>query len=251
MDWSDSGIVVGLRKHGEHSIIAEVMTRHHGRHLGLVRSGRSRRMQAVLQPGNEVEAVWRARLEEQLGTFVIEATTMHAAAAFADARCLYGIGFLCALLRLFAERDPHPAVFETATLVLRHVDDGDLAPALLARLELAVLGELGFGLDLTRCAASGASTDLAYVSPKSGRAVSRIAGEPWKEKLLPLPDFLKDGVRDSPPTPLDVSDAFKTTGYFLGRDVLAPRGLEPIESRRAFLTLLEKTLAMGAKTSES
>jgi DNA repair protein RecO (recombination protein O) len=196
----------------------------------------------VLQPGNEVEAVWRARLEEQLGAFTIEPTATHAAAALIDARCLHAIGFLCGLLRLFAEREPHPAVFASASLVLRHIDDADLAPPLLARLELAVLGELGFGLDLEQCAATGVATDLVFVSPKSGRAVSRAAGEPWKEKLLPLPEFLKQAERAHPPGRDEVCAAFRTTGYFLERDVLSPRGLRPLESRRAYLTLLEKAV---------
>lgn len=239
MEWRDNGIVIGLRRHGEHSVILDLMTRSHGRHSGLARSGRSRRMHAVLQPGNEVEATWRARLNEQLGTYSIEPTKLNAASALLDARCLHGINFLCGLLRLFAERDPHPAVFETAVLVLQHIDDHGVAPALLARLELAILAELGFGLDLTRCAATGSLDDLAYVSPKSRRAVSRTAGEPWKDRLLPLPEFMKDGARDRAPSAADVAHAFKTTGFFLGRDILMPRGAEPLDSRRAYVAFLE------------
>ena len=237
MEWRDAGIILGLRRHGETSVIAEVMTREHGRHLGLVRGGRARRMQPILQPGNEVEAVWRARLEEQLGLFSIEAGELHAATALSDPYALHGANLLCALLRLFAERDPHSALFESALIVLRQMGDPDIGPALMVRFELAVLRELGFGLDLTRCAVTGLAQELAYVSPKSGRAVSRPAGELWKDRLLVLPNFLQEGWRESQPNAKEIAAAFKLTGHFLLRNVLEPRGLAPIDARRAYLAL--------------
>jgi DNA repair protein RecO (recombination protein O) len=241
MEWRDAAIIIGLRRHGESSVIAELMTREHGRHLGLVRGGRSRRMQPILQPGNQVDAVWRARLEEQLGFYAIESVKPHASSALvdADALSLQGINLICALLRLFAERDPHPNLFDASLLVLHHVADREIGPPLMARLELAVLGELGFGLDLARCAATGGETDLAYVSPKSGRAVSRTAGEPWKDKLFVIPAFLQPGGRDCQPRAAEVCAAFRMTGHFLIRDVLSPRGIGSIEARRAYVSLLE------------
>ena len=131
-------------------------------------------------------------------------------------------------------------MFETAELIAGHIDDVRIGPALMVRLELAVLSELGFGLDLTCCAATGSTQDLIYVSPKSGRAVSREAGAPWADRLLPLPGFLAGRVDGEGATPADVAAGFALTGYFLDRDVYAPRGLLPPAARQAFLTELQK-----------
>lgn len=240
MEWRDAGIILGLRRLGETSVIVELMTREHGRAMGLVRGGRSRRLQPMLQPGNEVEAVWRARLEEQLGQFSLEGTDLRAAALLVNAQALHGVNLLSSLLRLLPERDPHPALFETAALVLRHIDDGQIGPSLMVRLELAILAELGFGLDLARCAATGAFEDLAWVSPKSGRAVSRAAGEPWRDRLLALPDFLKRSACDVHPSGLEIETAFRLTGHFLQRDVLSPRGLAAPDARRAYIATISR-----------
>jgi DNA repair protein RecO (recombination protein O) len=240
MEWRDAGIILGLRRLGETSVIVELMTREHGRAMGLVRGGRSRRLQPVLQPGNEVEAVWRARLDEQLGQFSLEGTDLRAAALLANAQALHGVNLLSALLRLLPERDPHPALFETAGLVLRHIDDGQIGPSLMVRLELAILSELGFGLDLERCAATGTPDDLTWVSPKSGRAVSRAAGEPWRDRLLALPDFLKRSACEIHPSGLEIETAFRLTGHFLQRDVLAPRGLAAPDARRAYIATIAR-----------
>lgn len=240
MEWRDAGIILGLRRLGETSVIVELMTREHGRAMGLVRGGRSRRLQPMLQPGNEVEAVWRARLEEQLGQFSLEGTDLRAAALLVNAQALHGVNLLSSLLRLLPEREPHPALFETAALVLRHIDDGQIGPSLMARLELAILAELGFGLDLARCAATGAFEDLAWVSPKSGRAVSRAAGEPWRDRLLALPDFLKRSACDVHPSGLEIETAFRLTGHFLQRDVLSPRGLAAPDARRAYIATISR-----------
>lgn len=240
MEWRDAGIILGLRRLGETSVIVELMTREHGRAMGLVRGGRSRRLQPMLQPGNEVEAVWRARLEEQLGQFSLEGTDLRAAALLVNAQALHGVNLLSSLLRLLPEREPHPALFETAALVLRHIDDGQIGPSLMARLELAILAELGFGLDLARCAATGTFEDLAWVSPKSGRAVSRAAGEPWRDRLLALPDFLKRSACDVHPSGLEIETAFRLTGHFLQRDVLSPRGLAAPDARRAYIATISR-----------
>ncbi|HUZ67644.1 MAG TPA: DNA repair protein RecO [Beijerinckiaceae bacterium] len=241
MEWRDAGIILGLRRLGETSVIAELMTREHGRAMGLVRGGRSRRLQPMLQPGNEVEAVWRARLEEQLGHFVLEGTDLRAAALLANTQALHGVNLLGALLRLLPERDPHPALYETSVLVLRHLDDSDMGPALMARLELAILAELGFGLDLACCAATGSRYDLAWVSPKSGRAISRAAGEPWSHRLLALPDFLRRSACDIQPSAVEIETAFRLTGHFLERDVLSPRGLSAPDARRAYIATIART----------
>jgi DNA repair protein RecO (recombination protein O) len=233
MEWADRGLILGLKKHGESSVILELMTRAHGRHLGVVRGGRSKTMQPVLQAGNEVEAVWRARLEEHLGLYAVEAAVLRTDALISSAQALHGVNLLGALLRLLPERDPHSALFERAQVLLAHLG-GPLAPALFVHFELALLAELGFGLDLDQCAATGSRQDLIYVSPKSARAVCRAAGAPWAAKLLPLPAF----VREAPGTPAsreDICGGFRLTEFFLNRDVFAPRGVKPPDSRGAFI----------------
>ena len=233
MEWHDEGLILGLRKHGETSVILEAMTPAHGRHLGLVRGGRSKRWQPLLQPGNSVELVWRARLDEHLGLYAVEVTKPRAAHLMASALALHGLNHLGALLRLLAERDPHPALYETALLIADHLDDARITPATLVRFELAVLGELGFGLDLSSCAASGAREDLIYVSPKSGRAVSRTSGAPYHDRLLSLPDFLQDA--EAFASASQIIEGFRLTGYFLERDVFSPRGLAMPQARHAYL----------------
>jgi DNA repair protein RecO (recombination protein O) len=242
MEWTDEAIVLGMRRHGEANAILEVMTRTHGRHLGLVRGGAGSRLRPVLQPGNGVRATWRARLDEHLGHFVIEGTRSRAGAFMAAAHAAYGITHLAALCRLLPERDPHEAVHEALEAVLDHLDDRALAAALVARFELAMLGELGFGLDLDQCAVTGAIADLIYVSPKSGRAVSRIAGEPWQHRLLRLPAFLRE---EGEPALGDVAAAFALTGFFLLRHVLEPRGAALPEARERFIAavLRERPIA--------
>jgi len=240
MEWRDEGIVIGVRRHGESSAIVEAMTRAHGRHLGLVRGGRSSRMQSALQPGNTLGLVWRARLDEHLGVYAVEPLALRAGRLIASGLALAGVGYLGALMRLLPERDPHQSLFEALALIADHLDDATIAPALIARLEAQVLAECGFSLDLERCAATGAREDLIYVSPKSGRAVSAAAGERWKERLLPLPAFLRPGAPAPAPGAAEVADAFRLTGFFLTRDLFAPRGLPLPDSRRAFLAALAK-----------
>ena len=238
MQWSDEGIIIGTRRHGETSLIVELMTPAHGRHLGLVRGGRSRRQQPILQPGNSVAAIWRARLDEHLGTYTVEPTHQRAARLIESAAGLYGIQMLGGLLRLLPERDPHPRLYEGLAAILDWFGEPLMAGALLARFELGLLDDLGFGLDLERCAATGTNDDLAYVSPKSGRAVSRSAGEPYGDRLLKLPRFLLDPASAAPAEPQELAQAFALTGYFLARHVFEPRGIEPPEARERFIALV-------------
>lgn len=230
MEWSDIGIVLGARRLGETNAVAELMTREHGRHLGLVRGGAGSRRKPVLQAGNLVCATWRARLDEHLGYYVVEALDLRTAALLGSAHALYGVHHLAALCRLLPERDPHRPLFDSLDATLAGLGDQGPTGAAVARFELQLLAELGFGLDLAACAATGAADDLAYVSPKSGRAVSRSAGAPWRDKLLSLPAFLCDGAAD--PSAAELSDAFALTGYFLARHLFEPRG-EPLPPARA------------------
>ncbi|MEO8669414.1 MAG: DNA repair protein RecO [Bauldia sp.] len=238
MEWIDEGVVIGTRRHGETSLIVELMTPTRGRHLGLVRGGRSRRMQPVLQPGNSVHATWRARLDEHLGNYTIEATTSRAARLMAGPAGVYGIQTVAALLRLLPERDPHRQLYDGLVAILDWLDDPLIAGAVIVRFELKLLDELGFGLDLERCAATGTNDDLAYVSPKTGRAVSRASGEPYRDRLLRLPAFLAAPEVGAPPDARDLADAFRLTGYFLERHVYEPRGLKAPDARAGLLRIV-------------
>jgi DNA repair protein RecO (recombination protein O) len=246
MEWRDEGLVIGVRRHGEQSVIVEAMTRAHGRHLGLARGGRSSRLNAALQPGNTLGFVWRARLDEHLGAYSVEPLALRAGRLMGSALALAGIHYLGALARLLPERDPHEAVYETLTLIAERLDDPAVAAPLVVRFEAMMLSECGFRLDLGRCAATGALEELAFVSPKSGRAVSAGAGGPWRDRLLPLPAFLREGARlETRPTAADVADGFRMTGFFLARDLFASRGDPLPDARRAFLTAVMRAKGTG------
>ena len=235
MEWSGEAIILGTRKHGETSVILEVMTHERGRHMGLVRGGRSRKRQPMLQPGNEVSLHWRARLSDHLGHFTVEPVTLRAASLMESAVGVHGVQHLASLLRLLPERDPHPTLYGALQVVLDHMETPELAAALMARFELELLNELGFGLDLTQCAATGVTRDLIWVSPKSGRAVSREAGAPYAGKLLPLPAFLthRQGANEPPSADTRaLQDAFRLTGFFLNRHIYEPRGMKAAHDRQ-------------------
>jgi DNA repair protein RecO (recombination protein O) len=244
MEWTDDGIVIGVRRHGETSAIAELLTREHGRHLGLVRGGASSRMRPLLQPGNSVRAVWRARLDEHLGTYAIEGTRLRAATLLASSYAVYGVTHLAALARLLPERDPHEDIYEMLDRTLDDFDDAGGAAVHTVRFELAMLSELGFGLDLENCAATGETTDLVYVSPKSGGAISRTAGEPWRDRLLRLPPFLRESEEGTNHcSDQDLQDGFQLTGMFLLRHVLEPRGQGHSDAREGFIKAVIRTRA--------
>lgn len=234
MDWTDDGIVLGTRRHGESSAIVEVMTREHGRHLGLVRGGSASRLRPLLQPGNMLRIVWRARLDEHLGNYTVDAINLRAGGLMIAAHAIYALTHLATLVRLLPERDPHENVFDALDDILGHLDAPAVAAALIVRFELDMLSELGFGLDLGSCAATGVTGDLVYVSPKSGRAVSREAGAAWHDKLLQLPAFLGGTPKESPST-AELADGFALTGHFLARHALEPRGQVLADARAHFI----------------
>lgn len=240
MQWTDEGIVLGARRLGEGNAILELMTREHGRHLGLVRGGSGSRLKPILQPGNSVTATWRARLDGHLGNYVVEALNLRAAGFFSSPHAIYGVGHLAALMRLLPERDPHLSLYESLDTIFSQLDDAARVAPMVVQFELQLLSEIGFGLDLERCVATGGSGDLVFVSPKSGRAVSRLAGEPWADKMLRLPAFLRD--RELVPTGPDLTDGFALTGYFLTRYVLEPRGLALGDERAHFIAALNRAL---------
>jgi DNA repair protein RecO (recombination protein O) len=244
MQWSDEGFVLGIRRHGEANAILELMTRSHGRHLGLVRGGAGSRMRPVLQPGNSVRANWHARLDEHLGNYTIEPMSLRAGHFFSDAHAVFAITHLAALARLLPERDPHESVFDALHAIVGHLSDAQACAALIVRFEILMLSELGFGLDLQSCAATGSDRELVYVSPKSGRAVSREAGEPWQDRLLALPAYVTDGSRNA--SARDIADGFGMTGFFLARHVLEPRGLTLPDARAHFIQAVCRTLPGAA-----
>jgi len=236
MNWAEQGFVISARPHGETSAVLELFTRKHGRFMGLVRGGRGRRIRPVLQTGNLLEAQWRARLAEHLGTFSVEAIEMNAARLIDDPFRLAGLTSLASLTQLVPEREPHERLFDAFEIVLGALQESDHWPALLVRWELGLLEELGFGLDLATCAATGASDDLIYVSPKTGRAVSASAGAPYHDKLLALPGF---AIGQGEASPDDVVAGFALTGYFLDRHIFSARGLQPPESRARLIAKLK------------
>ncbi len=245
MQWSDEGVILSVKPHGETAAVAEIFTRAHGRHLGLVHGGRSRRLRPVLQTGNHVDAVWKARLAEHLGNVSVELRKGYAAQAMDDPLALAGLSSLCALAHLLPERDPHPNLFEVTLFVLGFIDEPDVLPALVVRWELALLDELGFGIDLSSCAATGTCENLVYVSPKSGRAVSAAAGAPYKDRMLALPAFLAKG-REGHATDADVVAGLELTGHFLTTRVLALREETMPQARQRFAELVGRRAAAGA-----
>jgi DNA repair protein RecO (recombination protein O) len=228
MEWSDDAIVLSVRAHGESSAILEALTRQHGRHAGLVRGGTSRKSKAALQPGNSVHILWRARLNEHLGNFTAEPMASRAGHLFESRAALAGLNAFCAVTtQSLPEREKHQPVFEAGEVLLDAMTEQDFAHwgPLYVRWELGVLEELGFGLDLSECAATGQTGELEFVSPKSGRAVSRAAAAPYKERLLALPAFLQ-GPQNADLTPADIAAGLKLTGYFLLDRVWRPNRKE-------------------------
>ncbi|MBV1706521.1 MAG: DNA repair protein RecO [Hyphomicrobiales bacterium] len=241
MDWQDEALVMGTRRQGETSVILEVMTQGHGRHFGIVRGGRSRKLQPVLQSGNSLIVSWRARLEEQLGTFVIEPVTLRAADMMATEAALQGVSHLGHLLRLLPEREAFDGLYALALLICQRLAGEDHAAPLMAVLELALLRELGFGLDLSACALTGSREHLAFVSPRTGRAVTAEAGLPWAGKLLRLPDFMARSQAlgaAGQVSGTELADAFRLTAHFLDQNIYGPRGQEVPMARRRYVALV-------------
>jgi DNA repair protein RecO (recombination protein O) len=231
MEWTGEALLIGVRRHGDSSVIAEAMVAGRGRCLGLVRGGRSPKLAATLQVGNTIQLTWRARLEDHLGTFTVELMRSRAGNLLEDRASLYLAQLVCDHLRLLPERDPHDRLLGQALSLLDHRPDG----VALARFEIALLDDLGFGLDLTSCAATGVTDDLIYVSPKSGRAVSRAAGEPYKDRLLPLPSFLNARGNAGPD---DIRAALRLTGHFLDVHAWSGRKLGHPATRDQLIEML-------------
>lgn len=231
MDWRDQGILLSTRRHGETSVIIEVFTPERGRHAGVVRGGASRRLAPVLQPGAQLDVEWRARLEDHIGTFRVEPLKSRAW-TMSDRMALAGLNAVCALLLfVLPEREAHAELYRKTLILLDLLDQPEIWTLAYLNWELALLEEMGFGLDLRRCAVLGEkANDLSYISPKTGRAVSRAGAGEWADRLLPLPPCLM-GHGSAPDA--EILQGFEVTGHFL-RNHLAPQlGNRPLPEARA------------------
>jgi DNA repair protein RecO (recombination protein O) len=238
MEWCDAGIVLSARRHGESSLILTLLTSAHGCHAGLVKGGMAKGARGLYQPGNLLTATWKARLEDQLGLYACELAEANAAALLSDPGRLAALTAACAVIEAaLPERQPHPMLFDaTQALIaaLRDAPDPGYGAAYV-EWETVVLQDLGFGLDLSACAVTGAAENLVWVSPKTGRAVSAAAGEPWQNKLLALPGFLRGAEEGGEPDTAAIAQGLRLTGWFLDRHVLAAhdRRLPPARVRFA------------------
>ncbi|MGB1235061.1 MAG: DNA repair protein RecO [Planktomarina sp.] len=237
MEWRDEGVLLAVREHGETSAIVDVFTEAHGKHSGIVRGGRSRKMAPVLQPGAQLDVAWKARLEEHLGTFAVEPIRSRAGGVMNDPLALAGMTSALGLLAFsLPERAVHAALYETSVVLFDLILATDAWPLAYLRWEVQLLEELGFGLDLHHCAATGSTQDLNFVSPKSGRAVAAHAAGEWKNRLLPLvPCMVGDGDAEND----DIAEGLRTTGYFLEKWVAPAMGDRPLpEARKRFVERL-------------
>ena len=233
MEWEDDAYVLSARAHGESGAIVDLLTSEHGRFAAHVAGGASRKMRPFLQPGSRVIARYRARVSEQLGSASLEAVGEGPAALFDDPMALAGLSAAAATAAgALPEREAHPGVFYGLEALILSLAHSEVWPAVYVRFEAGLLQDLGFGLDLSRCAATGSTDELVYVSPRTGRAVSRRAGEPYKDRLLKLPPFLlgaQAGLEAG-----DVDLGLILTGHFLEQFVFAPLN-RPLPPARVWL----------------
>lgn len=245
MQWSDDGIVLASRAHGERALVVQVLTQEHGRHAGLLRGGQSPKTRAQWQIGNRLAVTWRARLAEHLGFLTGELLEAHAAKLLNDRLRLAALAAAASLAAAaLPEREPHPRAYRGLFDLIEALGADDRWAIAYVEWEIALLEELGFGLDLSSCAATGATTDLVYVSPRSGQAVSAEAGAPYREKLLPLPGFLRgDPAR---PTPQEVLEGLRLAGFFLEQRVFAPHERKLPAARSRYVDAIAKVFAIPA-----
>ena len=229
IEWREEGMVLAVRRHGEADAIVEALTRDHGRHAGVVRGGGGRRLAALMQPGAQLAFTWRARLDTHLGHYTVEPVRSRAA-VLGDPAALAGLNALTSLLSfVLPEREAQPGLYEASITVVDLIEEGGLWPLAYLRWEMGVLDRLGFGLDLSRCAVTGSREDLAYVSPRTGRAVARDAAGDWADRLLPLPLCM---LGQGPATPSEIVQGLRVTGHFLERRLGPSLGDRPLPAAR-------------------
>lgn len=242
IEWQDEAIVLRATPHGETAVVVSLLTRAHGRHMGLVSGGQSRSKQAMLQPGQMVQAMWRSRLSDQLGTYTLESSDAYPALVLDDAAALAGLSSACAVAdAALPEREPHPAIYEGLSALLETFSSAAW-PYAYVRWELGLLSELGYGINLSACAVTGVVDDLTHVSPKTGRAVCRSVAEPYRDKLLELPGFLTGRGEISPDS---LQQGLRLTGFFLEKCAFAVHHA-PLPAARA--RLVERLVAHHAFT---
>lgn len=239
MRWHDQGFLLGARRHGETSAILEVFTARRGRHAGVLRGGASHKMAAVLQPGAQLDIEWSARLEEHMGTLKVEPVKSRAAQVLQNRAALAAMATVCGLLRQsLAERQPYDRLYHMTVELLDALGSAPEWPAMYLLWEYRLLEEMGFGLDLSRCAATGSRENLSYISPKTGRAVSREGAGEWISRLLPLPGVFLSGQVD---LDTDVVEGLFVTGHFLGRRLAPALGIKRLpESRDRMIASLSR-----------
>jgi DNA repair protein RecO (recombination protein O) len=243
MQWDDEGIVLASRAHGERALVVQLLTREHGRHAGLLRGGQSPKIRAHWQIGNRLTVTWRARLAEHLGFITGEVMEAYAARLLDDPLRLAALASATALAAsALPEREPHPRAYRLLLHLIEALGADDRWAIAYVEWEIALLEELGFGLDLSSCAATGATENLVYVSPRSGQAVSEAAGAPYREKLLPLPGFLRRV--EARPEPQEVLDGLRLAGFFLEQRVFAPHQHKLPAARSRYVDALTKVLAI-------
>ncbi len=237
MNFTDQGIILNARAHGETHAVADIFMHEKGRWSGLVYGGQGRKMRPLLQPGNEVQADWTGRGEDSLGHFSLELTRARAGEAMQERQSLAGLSAACALAYVcLPEREAHTPSYQAMSVLLDNLDDIEIWPALMARWELGLLAELGFGITLDRCAATGVRENLIYVSPRSACAVSAEAGEPYKDKMLPLPAFLRGDTQEASAD--DALDGLRTTGHFIETRILHLTNKQLPEARLRVMEIL-------------
>ncbi|WP_299612808.1 DNA repair protein RecO [uncultured Tateyamaria sp.] len=241
MEWRGTGILLSVRRHGESSAIIDVFTEDRGRHAGVVRGGTSRKIAPILQPGAQLDVAWRARLEDHIGTFAVEPVRSRAALVMGNRLALAGLNAVTGILVFcLPEREAHGPLYRRTEALLDLLGQDDLWPLAYLQWELTLLEEMGFGLDLSVCAVTGTSEDLIYVSPKSGRAVSRDAAGTWADRLLPLPAVLR---RQGNAPDAEILQGLETTGYFLTSHLAPDLGSKPLpEARARFVDAFSRTL---------
>ena len=244
MEWREEGVLLAVRTHGETAAIIEVFTENHGRHAGVVRGGRSRKIAPILQPGAQLDVTWRARLEDHLGVFTTEPVRSRAVQLMADRETLAALNAITALLSFaLPEREPHAALYGRTCALLDIIGEGLVWALAYLRWEQTLLDDLGFGLDLTRCTVTGTSDNLAFVSPKTGRAVSQAGAGDWAERLLPLsPALLGRGDGSD----AELMEGLKVTGHFLATNLAPALGDRPLpQARQRFIDVLGRRKPSG------
>ena len=242
ISWRDQGFVLAARPFSETSVILDVFTHTMGRHAGVLRGGASRKTTPHIQPGAQLDLSWKARLNEHLGSFTIEPLRSRSAVAMSDRLALAGLNAVCGVLSaVLPEREPMEGLYDASVQLLDLLGQSEVWPLAYLNWEMTLLQDLGFGLDLSACAVTGVNEDLAFVSPKSGKAVTREAAGEWADRLLPLPPVLA-GKGDA--TEAEIVRALGTTGWFIENKLLATMTDRPIPLARA--RLIEAISRQGA-----